>query len=175
MYPLRLNLMDDNKKKRIVKAIQFEFIENILQILLISISFTAMVLLLGKYLITNYFSEIASSNISTNFSYNNDLKDIGSINKTLKEINNLQKEYLEVTPLMLYLSSTTPEGITFNTININYKTKSITMSGKANTRDNFLQFQDILKNSEYINEPTFPISDLTKKENIVFNITASLK
>ncbi|MFA7245069.1 MAG: PilN domain-containing protein [Candidatus Magasanikbacteria bacterium] len=175
MYPLRLNLIDENKKKRIVKAIQFEFIQNILQILLISISFTAMILLMGKYLIRNYFSEIISSNLTTNFSYNTDLKDIGTINKTLKEINNLQKEYIEVTPLLLYLSSTTPEGITFNTININYKNKSIILSGKADTRENFLEFQNILKNSLYINEPTFPISDLTKKENIVFNISASLK
>ena len=73
------------------------------------------------------------------------------------------------------LSTSVPQGVQLNSLEIDYLNKTIRFSGISDTRQNFLDFQELLKKNEMITDLEAPVSDLTKKENIVFNLSVNIK
>jgi len=154
---------------------QFKFVQNILQVVLLAISFIAISLMLSEILLQNYFSAIAQNTVNISSKYTNQTQEIITINKVIQKVNSVQKQYHQTTPDILSITSSTPEGIVLTSINIKYSKKTVTFSGIADTRQNFLDFQEILNNNPLFVHVESPVSDLTKRENIAFNINANLK
>lgn len=175
MYPLRINLLTQEKKKHLIQVAQFKFVQNILQVILIALSFEAICLMLSIVLLQIYFSGISSNIVNVNNKYTTQSKDIIAINKTVQKIDRIQQQYHPVTPTIIAVTDLLPNGIILNTLNIDYEKKTISFSGLADTRQNFLDFQKTLNESEMFLHAESPVSDLTKKENIAFNINANLK
>ena len=175
MYPLRINLLTEDKKDRLVHMAQFKFIQNILQVIFLAISFVAISLLFSEVLLQNYYSAIAQNTINISSKYTSKSREIADINKLIKRVNTAQQKYYKITPTIMDMASSEPEGITLNSLNISYSKKTVALSGTASTREAFLNFQEILNNNPLFVHVESPVSDLTKKENISFNISANLK
>jgi Tfp pilus assembly protein PilN len=174
MYPLRLNLLTQEKKEKVFHTAQFKFVQNIFQFILIGISVAAIALLLSEQLLQRYFTNIAQNTVAIGNKYSESTKEITTINNLTKRVSEVQKKYHEITPIILSLTNTIPEGIVLNSLNIDYENRIIKFSGIADTRDNFLNFQNKLNENNNLSDIESPVSDLTKKENISFNINAKI-
>jgi len=172
MYPLRLNLLTEEKK---IRTAQFKFVQTIFQTILLTISLTAMALLASENLLQKYFTSIAQSTLVVSNKYASAAKEIENVNKLTKKVNDIQSKYHEVIPIVLSLSTSVPQGVQLNSLEIDYLNKTIRFSGISDTRQNFLDFQELLKKNEMITDLEAPVSDLTKKENIVFNLSVNIK
>ena len=175
MYPLRINLITEEKKNRLIRTAQLKFIQNILQVLLLSVSLVAIILLVSENLLQKYFTNIAENSVNVSSRYTSQSNEISTINKLTKRVTDVQAQYHEITPIIMAMASSTPEGINLNSLNISYAKKTISFSGMADTRQIFLNFQEMLENNPLLSNVESPVSDLTKKENIAFNISAKLK
>lgn len=175
MYPLRLNLLTKNKQEKNLHTAQFKFVQSVFQTILIAISLAAIALLISQNLLEKYFTDIAQNTVVISNKYSSSAKEITDINNLTKKVIEVQSQYHPVTPIIISLASSTPSGITLTNLNVDYKNKTIKFSGTSETRQNFLDFQESLTGNDDLIDIKSPISDLTKKENIAFNIEAKLK
>jgi len=175
MYPLRINLLNENKKSLLIHMAQFKFVQNILQVIFLSISFIAISLMFSEFLLQNYYSAIAQNTINNNNKYTSKSQQIQIINKLTQRLNLVQQQHHNITPLIVDITFSTPEEIILTSLNINYNQKTVAFSGIADTRQSLLDFQETLKNNPLYIHVESPVSDLTKKENIAFNISVNLK
>ena len=175
MYPLRLNLLNKKKQEKNLHTAQFKFVQSLFQMILIGISIAAMTLLFSQNLLEKYFTNIAQNTVVVSSNYTSATKEITDINNLTKQVLDIQTKYHIVTPTIISLASSTPPGIILTSLNIDYKNKTIKFSGTAETRQNFLDFQEALDKNEDLTNVNSPVSDLTKKENITFNIDAKIK
>ncbi|PLX26598.1 hypothetical protein C0581_04160 [Candidatus Parcubacteria bacterium] len=174
MYPIRLNLLSPSKKAHLKRMSHFQFIKSIFEILLITTSVLAMILLGSQTVLQTYFAELTENVVAVNNEHVEETREILRINKLLEEVQQVQKGYIAWTPLVAEIASSTPHGVTLSNFNIDMSSKKMTLSGYAETRDIFLQFQDELRGISFVSSINSPLSDLTKPEDIAFNITASL-
>lgn len=97
-----------------------------------------------------------------------------------KEVNNrvsnarkFQKNHLYWSAVLERISGLTPNG-TYLT-GITTKDFTVSIAGKAKTRDVLLTFQDSIKSNECFKDVNTPLSNLVTKENVVFQIDFNVK
>jgi hypothetical protein len=95
------------------------------------------------------------------------------INSEISILQNIQKRYVNWSSIISKFSALIPRGIDLSAINIDQKTQTLTFTGTANTRDTYIQYEQILQKSDLISNVMFPLQ--TKKTNLSFSITATLK
>lgn len=74
---------------------------------------------------------------------------------------------------LLAISEQTPSEISLHTISINYPEQEVLLTGTANTRDDLIAYQQTLNDLDQLNGIHLPLSDITLKEKIPFNFSAS--
>jgi len=153
----------------------FQFIKGVFEILLITASVLAMILLGSQTVLQTYFAELTENVVAVNSEHIEEIREILRVNKLLDQTQNVQKGYIAWTPLIEEVASSTPQGVTLSSFTIDKIGQKMTLSGYAQTRDIFLQFQNELRGISFVSDINSPLSDLTKPENIAFNITATLK
>ena len=119
----------------------------------------------------NELIEIRKNNERTQ--YLTEIEDkIKELNKNLIKIRLKQKEMIIWTPIIEELSEIIPTGIYLTDLSYQESLEKLSLRGIANTRENFLNFQDRLNKSSCFEEIEAPLSNLIKKNNVdfVFNI-----
>lgn len=93
------------------------------------------------------------------------------LNKGLALINLKQKETILWTPIIEELSKITPVGVILTNFSYQVSLNQISLRGIADTREDFLYFQDKLGESTCFSEIEAPLSNLIKQNdvNFVFN------
>ncbi|HAT04042.1 MAG TPA: hypothetical protein DCS29_04715 [Candidatus Magasanikbacteria bacterium] len=175
MYPTRLNLLSPNKKSHLKRMSHFQFTKSIFEILLITASVLAMILLGSQMVLQNYFATLTENIVSINNEHREEIREILRINKLLDETHTIQKNFIAWTPYIVTLSSSLPDGVILNSLSFDKKEKKIVITGQADTRETFLQLQEKLATVPFLSNVKLPVSDLTKRENIGFNISANLE
>lgn len=94
------------------------------------------------------------------------------LNKSLVKINLKQKEMILWTPIFEELSKITPTGVYLTNFSHQASVDKVSIRGSANTRENFLYFQDKLNESPCFSEIEAPLSNLIKQNDVefVFNL-----
>ena len=149
-------------------------------ILLLSISIViGVVLLLPSYFFANTKDSIAKQELEA-LQISSESTEREAINKELLETKErLQELTKEDTrePLFSVIDIVAANsGAAVNITNVSYvraKSKeaaSITVGGRAETRDSLLAFKQGLESEEFFNEVVLPVSSLASDENIQFNI-----
>lgn len=80
----------------------------------------------------------------------------------------LQSGHLHWSPVLKKISEAVPEGV--NLKKLATKDYSVSVSGAAKTRENFLFFEEKIKASDCFFEVNTPLSNLISKENVIFQI-----
>lgn len=80
----------------------------------------------------------------------------------------LQSGHLRWSPVLKRISEAVPEGV--NLKKLATKDYSVSVSGAARTREEFLVFEEKIKTSDCFSEVNTPLSNLISKENVVFQI-----
>jgi len=90
------------------------------------------------------------------------------LNKSLARIDLKQKEMILWTPIFEELSNITPIGVNLTNLSHQSTLNKVSLKGFADTRENFLYFQDKLGESSCFSEIEAPLSNLIKQNNVEF-------
>ncbi|MFH1947504.1 MAG: hypothetical protein ABIJ23_05120 [Candidatus Magasanikbacteria bacterium] len=172
MIPSRLNLLSPEKRRHLSSLSNFQFIKNILELLLIIICLGGMVLLGGQYILQNYLDELTASLLTMQNQHVGTNRQIKEINSILLKTEKIQKEYHPITPLIPEIVSAIPADITLQSLTFSIDSSSILFNGHSTNRDTLLLFQKQLEEVGWINLVEIPISQLTEKENVDFSFGA---
>ncbi len=179
MFPTRLNLIPPDKKRRIHKIIIFQSIKNFFELLLIIACLGGIVLLGSEMILQERYNDLTLNIVSLNNRNMSANRQINAINRRIKEINNIQSMYIVWTPILTQLAAGVPSGVVLSTMDINAKTKKLSLTGHADTRDDLLLFQRNLQTNNCPNilcVDTLPIppSLLTQQQDINFHLKATM-
>lgn len=99
---------------------------------------------------------------------------IRDFNAILNKANTVQTSYIQWTPVLYDILSLIPKGVVLSDLEMDGKLKTISFSGTAATRDDLLALQNALSHSSRFSNLTSPISNLLQRENILFEMHATL-
>jgi len=102
--------------------------------------------------------------------YDNLIKDT---NTKISEIEKIQGDQLYWSNFFAKINNANSEGITMETIS--NKDYSITLSGKAETRDKLIAFKEILEKNNCFSEIILPFSDILSEKNVEFKMELKIK
>lgn len=144
-------------------AIWILFFLIILSLFLSSIIFYLSIILKSQ----NELIEIRKNNERTK--YLTEIEDkTRELNKSLVKIDLKQKEMILWTPIFEELSNITPIGVYLTNFSHQSTLNRVSLKGFADTRENFLYFQDKLGESSCFSEIDAPLSNLIKQNNVEF-------
>lgn len=97
----------------------------------------------------------------------------GEINGKINDISKLQKGHNNWGNIFYKLNNIVPEDVYLSDfVTTDYK---ISIAGKAKTREDFLKFQEKIKNEECFSDVEVPLSNLVSKEDVGFQINFKIK
>lgn len=175
MIPHRLNLLPPDKYQHLKRMVSFQFIKNLLELILIIISLGGIALLGGQWVLQDYFNQIAEQIISTSNRYAATNQDIKKINFTLNKVEKIQKEYQYWAGFIPAITEKIPAKVTLMALNFDDKNKKIILTGTAVTRDDLIALKDQLNTLPWIKPVAIPPTQLTEKNNIQFSLTVEKK
>jgi len=176
---MSINLLSPQKKKKLNEYKTIYTIKNIgyfvlLFLIIINLSIYGTYLYLQNQLEQkeSEINQLKSSITSEGEISINDIVD--EVNEKISQAQNLQSDYILWSDYLSEFSLLVPQNITLNQIVIKQNNNSITISGQAPLRQNFLNFKNNLESSELLTDINSPISNLMKKENVIFSLTAKM-
>jgi Tfp pilus assembly protein PilN len=100
-------------------------------------------------------------------------KEFQTVNKKIADTSKFQQEHIVWSSLFIALDKIIPEGILLEKLST--ANQKISFSGRANTRDILLNFQERLNASECFQNANVPLSDLFAQNNIDFQMDVEIK
>ncbi|MFH1366711.1 MAG: hypothetical protein ABIH38_01835 [Patescibacteria group bacterium] len=176
---MSLNLLSPEKKKKLKEKktlFAFRYISYFCAIFLI----INLLLFYGTKLYLNHKLDSikdevsqATANLPSNqgTSLNNAIQEI---NKNIILLADIQSDYVKWSNYLTDFTALIPANILLNQLSLNQESKEIQINGHADQRDDFLVLKANLENTKIISDLNSPISNLIKKEDIDFVITAKI-
>jgi len=166
---IELNLLPRAIKKQIAKRTQYvAMINNALILTTVFLIVSAMMLASQQYVA--YEAKIASENNEQMTGPDG----IEEINNLMSEVSAVQKDFVKWSRILNDFLALLPTGNTIQSINLDKEQGTMTMSGWAKTRDDFLQLKTNLENSQMLSGTESPISNLLHRTDVDFTIRAKL-
>lgn len=177
MYPTRLNLLSGEKKKNLEKLITAQFVKSILELFLVVISFSAVFILISQNIMEVFYRSLNNNVPLVNLYYSGTNNKIKHINSVLKDANDIQNEYFAWTPMIAELTASVPPEVRLSSMLMSKTNGQFIFSGVAKTRESLLAWQKTIEKINCANscrlQMPIPSSQLTKKDNISFSLTAT--
>lgn len=175
MLSSRINLLPPSKKGLLEKLIKFIFFREMLEIVLLVAAFLSVILLWSWFALQNQFNDLSQSAMLVNREYSHYNQDIRKLNILVKQFNSANKGYTPLSPKLLEIITKLPADIKLNSLFINRKANTMTISGIAKTREALLAYQASLKDYSWLEAVQTPTSQLFQKDNVNFEIKANTK
>lgn len=167
---ITLNLIPPEKRKILYNIYLLFFFKIIAELLLLYSAIIGSFLLWAKIVLNGNLEKLQQTTLSMeteNKSINNQVM---KINQVLKKANLANLSYSDWSVYLVKLSNIKSDGIKLSGLNLEKENKTIILQGKALNRQNLLDYQKNLETGEAIKNPQIPITALTSKENIDFEI-----
>lgn len=174
MFPSRLTLLSQEKRKYLQKILYIQFVKSSLESAVFILSISAITLLGAQSVLQNYFNKLASNLAFSNNKQAEKNLQIKKANKIIDQTESLQSIYTHWTPLLTELGNSIPEKVLLNSISINKTEEKLILSGKAETRAALLELQSNLENLAQIDRAEVPLSQLTSQIDISFSLKIDL-
>ena len=171
---LTLNLLSRDLKKQTELNRIYKLVKKISNILLVTAFMVVIMLVTAKYILQYYYKQVTDYNILVAENDQNYNIKANKINSQLNVVTNIQKNFIGWSYLIKDLINETPTGITFSNIAMAKDRGTIKITGRADSRDNLLTFEQNLKDSKIYSNINLPIKNILQKENINFEIKANL-
>ena len=174
-----INILSPEKKNRL-KEEKVIFLARIMAYAVIVFIVLSLGLLYGAQFYLNQKMEQVSGEISAlglNGTRGSQLNFSGTINQINEKITNLkgvQTDYIKWSAYLAEFSTLIPPEITLSELAVSQETNKIQIRGLAPLRDDFLALKSNLENSPLLENIDSPISNLIKREEINFELSASL-
>ena len=164
---------------RIKKELQLKQILNVIMVSLVA--FLAMtVISYGAFLATNYFLSDELSEVSAQLS-EQEVKiknleslevDVGTINSKLEKISTLRSESIVWSEFLDIFVASVPEKVQIESMQIDNKAKTVSISGRAQTRRDIVKLEATLNTIEQLSEISFSASVYNAEDDLyTFSMT----
>jgi Tfp pilus assembly protein PilN len=171
-YMIVLNLIPTNKKRELYLTQIYLVTKYLIILILLLANTVAIILLLTKLILQNYFAEVVNQTTLTTQYANTFNRDLKGFNQKLFTVEKIQKEYISWLDFIINFSQLIPKDIGLYNLTLNEN--KILINGFAKTRDQLLALEGNLKKSEIFSEVIVPLENLLKKENIDFTLKAAI-
>lgn len=167
---ITLNLIPENEKKELQLLNTYVAIKNLVLVILLGVMVSSIMLLIGKIILLQHFTETVSENVLKTFSINITNIDIKKLKKEMDAAKEIQKNHINWINFFIHFNTMANNGIAVNSLEINGQ-GGVNISGLAKERQNLIDFEKNINDSGYFNEFKFPYDSLFKKNDIIFNIS----
>lgn len=171
---LDINLLPDHKKNKLEKLINYIFIKELLELILLICVFLAILFLLSTIAVQDQFNNLTQSALLINKDFSSQNQEIKNTNIAIKKLNLASANFNTIGDKLVNFIQTVPNDIIISSLEIDRQNGTFIISGVAKTRDTLLTYQDNLKKIEWLKNVVAPTSQLFEKENISFEIHADL-
>lgn len=174
-----LNILPEEKKAALVRKFRNRFF--LLQtVLIFLLELYYIVILIGASTILGYQAKVSQDALDSFDQFNTEAKKLIAYQEEFKKVNaatdlvsRYQSSHLRWSTLPVLLGKLVPQGVVI--IQLMTKDYTVSLSGQAETRDQFLQFEEALKRSECVSDVRVPISNLFSQKAIDFQVDFKLK
>ena len=172
---IHLNLLLDEDKKQIRHLRLFNFLENLLALILLFICLITSITLATAYILNNVFYPSATSLVRTisigNQSFDQQIK---QVNQKISAIQDVQKNNLNWLLTITSFIELVPDNVHITNLFIDQNNQRVNIYGTAKTRNELLAFKNNLTNSNVVIDLQSPLSNLLKQTDINFQFIAKL-
>lgn len=147
-------------------------------ILIAIILFIPMILLVGDSL---FFKKVLQNKESTpviSIAQSENLQQIKTnvqnFNNKLQKGKDIQSSHVNPVILANHFTELVPDGIDISTLSVSMSDKTINFIGLAKDRNQLIQLQNNFSADDLFTDFSYPISNLSAKENIPFNYTGKI-
>ncbi|KKR48294.1 MAG: hypothetical protein UT86_C0008G0007 [Candidatus Magasanikbacteria bacterium GW2011_GWC2_40_17] len=169
-----LNLIPPEKRKILYNIYLLFFFKIIAELLLLYSAIIGSFLIWAKIVLNDNLEKLQQTTFSMeaeNKSINNQVM---NINQILKKANLANLAYNDWSVYLVKLSNIKNDGISLSGVDLQKKGQTIILQGKALSRQNLLDYQKNLEIAAVVKNPQIPITVLTAKENIDFEIKGEM-
>lgn len=174
-----LNLLPENEKRTLTARFRFRFFTWQTTLLLL-LGIFYLTVLGGIYFLLDQRLTLAQSSRDTLEEANTESQKLTLYQESFKEANTVAtltdryaKNHLRWTNLFVLLERLTPEGVVI--VDLSTADYTVTLSGQARTRENFLAFEDKLKDAECVSDVKVPISNLFSQKELEFQVMFNMR
>jgi hypothetical protein len=171
---LTLNLISEELKKQIKLRHLYLFIKKVNLALIVITIFIAIILSVAKAILQVNFNNIVEQTTlvtRNNQGYNNKIKEI---NSKINFVEKIQSAFVPSSNLLKTIAGVTSKNINLYYLKINFLEQTIKIKGKADLRENLLDFKQKMEATTIFRDIDFPIKNILEKENIDFEINAKI-
>lgn len=172
---VNINLLSTNKRHHLKRLTIFLMIKNILLWLLAGTSLCGIILLFSYLMVINQFQILSESAVLVNREYANHNTEVRDLNKIILEFRKTQGDYKKSSPWLIAFIQNLPSDIKLNYLNIDYENKKIIFSGVAKTRSALINYQNKIRELDWIKKFEIPPQQLLQKEDIIFSFNTDIK
>ncbi|MBI3290880.1 PilN domain-containing protein [Candidatus Falkowbacteria bacterium] len=169
---ITLNLIPPAKKQELKLMNFYIIIKNlVIWVLLLSI-LIAITLLMTKAVLQSHFNQIVDQTTLTTRYATTFGQEVKEFNSRIKTVAGIQAENISWARFLVELALLVPDKISVN--NLTIKDDNILLNGLAETRDDLLNLQDSMENSDLFSAVDIPLDNLLKKEDVSFTLKAKI-
>lgn len=171
---LQLNLLPPEKKKVLADIFYILYSKVMVEILLGYSLVIAVTIFLASCTLNQNMQNFKEQTASIDREYQKINQQIVQINEELAKIYFVRQNAADWSNRLSGFFSLNPAGITLTGLDWSPQSKSLTVRGRAKSRDEFLRYKGELEKLPYLSDIQTPISTLIAKENIDFSLSAEL-
>lgn len=175
---IKLNLLSEAKKIEISRKKTYRLIVlhevMYVSIIIMYIGVLGSLYYMHSLLVKNAEIEHATAQIdSVGQEISNAQNQFKDINSQVESMKRFQSEHIVWSNMFMVMDKSIPDGVLLEKlVTTNQK---IALSGRADTRDNLLKFQDNLNATECFQNAKVPLSDLFTQEKVAFQLDVEIK
>lgn len=172
-----LNILPPNLKKEIIIKHNYLLIKKTSIIIATIILIPTMLLGVNYFIYKKIVNQILNDySVSSPHDQNiQDIKkNIQNFNSLMQRTTEIQNNHINPVIIINHFAKILPAGIAIENLNLLFNEKKIKLKGYASTREDLIQLQNNLSNDDLFTNFNYPISSLTEKENISFDLSGDL-
>jgi Tfp pilus assembly protein PilN len=175
MIPIRLNLLSPDQREYLHFEYVYLHVRSITFLLLTFTIITTGLLLAARIMLQDNYASVLTATTAVNDKNHTLDKDIVDLNKNLQDVQRIQDDFVKWSSILIDVNRAIPENIELTSLVMEKSTRIFTMSGRAQTRDNFLKLKANLEALPYFDELKSPLTNLLLKEDVQFEFTGKIR
>jgi len=172
---ISLNLISPSQKEHLRYEYLYLYVRTITILLLTFTVIISALFLAARLLLQDNFADLLTTSTIVNDKNRTADHEIKDLNKNLKDVQAVQTDFVKWSTMLIGLNSAIPANIEVAYLNLEKKTKTFNLNGRALHRDDFLKLKANLSQLPYLEELASPLTNLLQRENVDFQFTAKIK
>jgi Tfp pilus assembly protein PilN len=171
---ISLNLLSPAQKANLRYDHAYLYLRYVVSVTLVATVVIAGILLGARLLLQSHYLELLTSSGLVNEHNRGVDREINDLNQKLKQAKAVQGDFVKWSNVLVGLAETIPPNVQVSYLNIEKNSHTLSLSGVAQTRDDYLKLKANLESLPYLSEVTAPFSSILRPTNVKFDLTAKL-